>query len=51
MDGLSVIEQLREARLLTFRDGFVSFDNYDPLAEFAQFDPTYLDQVGPLLPL
>ena len=46
-----VLRQLREANLLTFRDGFVRFENYDRLAEFAQFDATYLDQVGPLLPL
>ena len=46
-----VLRQLREAKLLTFRDGFVGFENYDRLAEFAQFDPTYLDQGGPLLPI
>lgn len=45
-----VLRLLREAKLLTFRDGFVGFENYDRLAEFAQFDPAYLDQVGPLLP-
>jgi CRP-like cAMP-binding protein len=44
-----VLRQLREAGLVTFRDGFVSFDNYERLKEFAQFDATYLDQVGPLL--
>jgi CRP-like cAMP-binding protein len=44
-----VLRQLREKGMLTFRDGFVSFDDYDRLVEFAQFDPTYLDQVGPLL--
>jgi CRP-like cAMP-binding protein len=46
-----VLRQLREAKILTFRDGFVGFENYDRLAEFAQFDPTYLDQGGPLLPI
>lgn len=46
-----VLRQLREAKLHTFRDGFVGFENYDRLAEFAQFDPTYLDQGGPLLPI
>jgi CRP-like cAMP-binding protein len=46
-----VLRQLREAKLLTFRDGFVGFENYDRLAEFAKFDPTYLDQGGPLLPI
>jgi CRP-like cAMP-binding protein len=45
-----VLRQLREDGLVTFRDGFVAFDDYDRLAEFADFDPTYLDQIGPLLP-
>jgi hypothetical protein len=36
--------------MVTFRDGFVAFDNYGRLTDFAQFDPTYLEQVGPLLP-
>lgn len=44
-----VLRHLREAGMLTFRDGFVSFDDYDQLTKFAEFDPTYLDQVGPLL--
>ncbi|MFT5869571.1 MAG: CRP-like cAMP-binding protein [Paracoccaceae bacterium] len=44
-----VLRQLREAKMLTFRDGFVAFDDYVRLAEFAKFDPTYLDQIGPLL--
>ncbi|SFA69238.1 cAMP-binding domain of CRP or a regulatory subunit of cAMP-dependent protein kinases [Poseidonocella pacifica] len=44
-----VLRQLREAGLVTFRDGFVSFDDYDRLTEFAQFDSSYLDQSGPLL--
>lgn len=44
-----VLRQLREAGLLTFQDGYVSFDNYERLIDFAQFDSTYLDQVGPLL--
>lgn len=44
-----VLRQLREKGMMTFREGFVAFDNYDRLAEFAHFDPTYLDQVGPLL--
>lgn len=43
-----VLRQLREAGLVTFRDGVVTFDNYDRLVEFAEFDPTYLDQIGPL---
>lgn len=44
-----VLRQLREAGLVTFRDGHVAFDNYERLTEFADFDPTYLDQIGPLL--
>lgn len=44
-----VLRKLREAGMVTFRDGFVAFDAYDRLAEFAEFDPTYLDQVEPLL--
>lgn len=44
-----VLRKLREAGMLTFRTGFVTFDDYDRLAEFADFEMTYLDQVGPLL--
>jgi DNA-binding transcriptional regulator YhcF (GntR family) len=44
-----VLRQLREKGMITFRDGFVSFDDYDATAAFAEFDATYLDQVGPLL--
>ena len=44
-----ILRQLREDGLVTFRDGFVTFDNYKKLKEFAQFDPVYLDQTGPLL--
>jgi CRP-like cAMP-binding protein len=44
-----VLRQLREEGMVTFRDGMVVFDDYGRLTEFAQFDPTYLDQVGPLL--
>jgi DNA-binding transcriptional regulator YhcF (GntR family) len=44
-----VLRQLREDGLVTVHDGFVSFDNYDRLAEFAEFDLTYMDQIGPLL--
>jgi CRP-like cAMP-binding protein len=45
-----VLRNLREAGMVTFRDGFVAFDDYGQLTDFAQFDPTYLDPVGPLLP-
>ncbi|MDO9524006.1 MAG: Crp/Fnr family transcriptional regulator [Gemmobacter sp.] len=44
-----VLRQMRENGILTFRDGHVTFDNYARLTEFAQFDPTYLDELGPLL--
>lgn len=44
-----VLRMLRETGMVTFRDGFVTFDAYDRLTEFAAFDPTYLDQIGPLL--
>jgi CRP-like cAMP-binding protein len=45
-----VLRKLREAGMVTFRDGFVTFDDYDRLAKFADFEMTYLDQIGPLLP-
>ncbi len=44
-----VLRQLREDGLLTFRDGKVTFDNFDGLVALAEFDLTYLDQAGPLL--
>lgn len=44
-----VLRILREAGMVTFRDGCVTFDSYERLTEFAEFDPTYLDQIGPLL--
>ena len=44
-----VLRKLRESGMVTFHDGFVTFDAYNRLTEFAEFDPTYLDQVGPLL--
>ncbi|MDF1778144.1 MAG: Crp/Fnr family transcriptional regulator [Rhizobiaceae bacterium] len=44
-----VLRQLRDAGMVTFREGFVTFDTYNRLTEFADFDPTYLDQVNPLL--
>lgn len=44
-----VLRQLRDKGMVTFRDGFVTFDNYERLTEFAGFDPEYLDQIGPLL--
>ena len=44
-----VLRQLREAGLVTFRDGRVSIDDHDGLVRLAGFDPAYLDQTGPLL--
>jgi CRP-like cAMP-binding protein len=44
-----VLRQLREREMMTFRDGRVTFTNYAKLIEFAQFDPAYLDEIGPLL--
>ncbi len=44
-----VLRQLREQNLVTFRGGYVKFDNIEVLMELADFDPAYLDQTGPLL--
>lgn len=44
-----VLRKLRDSGLVTFRDGHVTFDDYGALVEFAEFDPMYLDQGGPLL--
>ncbi|EDZ47793.1 transcriptional regulator, Crp-Fnr family [Rhodobacterales bacterium Y4I] len=44
-----VLRQLRERRLVTFRDGRVSFEDHAGLVELAEFDAAYLDQTGPLL--
>ncbi|MEX1034981.1 MAG: Crp/Fnr family transcriptional regulator [Sneathiella sp.] len=44
-----VLRRLRERGLLTIRGGHVTFDNYDRLIAFADFDSAYLDQNGPLL--
>lgn len=44
------LRQLRQDGLLTFRGGSVIFDDYDRLAEFAEFDAAYLDHERPLLP-
>lgn len=45
-----VLRQLREAGMLTFRDGFVAFTDYDRLAAFVRFDPAYMDQRAPFIP-
>jgi len=44
-----VLRKLREEGMVTFRDGFVRFDDYNRLVEFADFELTYLDQIGPLM--
>jgi hypothetical protein len=44
-----VLRTLRDSGMVTFRDGFVTFDDYDRLVAFADFESTYLDQIRPLL--
>jgi CRP-like cAMP-binding protein len=44
-----VLRTQRESGMVTFRGGFVTFDDDDILVGFADFEPTYLDQIGPLL--
>lgn len=44
-----VLRQLREDKLVTFRDGQVTIHDYRRLAELAGFDPDYLDYKGPVL--
>jgi len=44
-----VLRQLREDGLLTFRDGFVKYEDYPGLVEFADFDTGYLIEFGPLM--
>ena len=43
------LRQLRENGLVTFQGGQVVFDDHARLVEFANFDPAYLDQSGPLM--
>lgn len=45
-----VLRELREAGLVTFQNGQVTFDDFDGLVAFADFDRIYLDHDGPLLP-
>ena len=45
-----VLREIREAGLMTFQSGKVTFDDYDGLVDFADFDRTYLDQDGPVSP-
>ena len=44
-----VLRHLREAGLVTFRNGRVTFDDFSGLVALANFDVDYLDQDGPLL--
>jgi CRP-like cAMP-binding protein len=44
-----VLRQLREGGMVTFRDGYVRFENHERLVAFSDFELTYLDQVAPLL--
>nr|WP_306264865.1 Crp/Fnr family transcriptional regulator [Pararhizobium sp. IMCC3301] len=44
-----VLRQLREEGMLTFRNGHVSFDDFDRLVAFADFDVAYLDDYAPML--
>jgi CRP-like cAMP-binding protein len=44
-----VLRQLREQGMVTFRNGYVTFDNYDRTVAFADFEVSYLDQSMPLL--
>ncbi len=44
-----VLREIREAGMTTFQNGRVTFDDYESLVDFADFDRTYLDQDGPAL--
>lgn len=44
-----VLRELREDGLVTFRQGAVTFDNYEGLVAYADFDRHYLDDDGPLM--
>jgi CRP-like cAMP-binding protein len=44
-----VLRKLREDGMVTFRGGKVTFDNFEALVAFADFDTAYLDQERPLL--
>lgn len=45
-----VLRDLREAGLVTFQRGRVSFGDYDALVHYAGFDISYLDAKHPVLP-
>ncbi len=44
-----VLRQLREEGFLTFRNGEVTFDDFDQLVKAADFDAAYLDYDGPMM--
>lgn len=44
-----VLRELREAGLVTFQRGQVTFDDFEGVVRLADFDKTYLDHDGPLL--
>jgi CRP-like cAMP-binding protein len=44
-----IMRQLREEKLLTFRSGHVTYDDFEQLVKLADFDTAYLDKDGPLL--
>ena len=44
-----VLRQLREDGLVTFRQGKVTFNNFEGLQALAGFDTGYMDHAGPLL--
>ena len=44
-----VLRLLREGGMVTFRDGYVRFDDSDRMAEFAEFALSYMDQDEPML--
>ncbi len=46
-----VLREIREAGMMTFQNGRVTFDDFDSLVDFADFDRTYLDQDGPTVPV
>ena len=44
-----VLRHLREKGLMTFHAGQITFIDYDRLVLLAEFDPVYMDEIGPLL--
>lgn len=44
-----VLRNLREDGLVTFRKGRVTFDDFERLKKFSEFDVDYLDHDGPML--